>query len=60
MYYRSDRLLDMFAPRSYESPFTERQYLTPPDNEAPEETGYNEDDFVEMDYQERRVTRIDL
>lgn len=60
MYYRSDRLLDMFAPRNYESPYAERQYLNPPDNEAPEETGYSEDDFAEMDYQERRVTRIDL
>lgn len=54
MYYRSDRLLDMFAPRSYESPYAERQYLNPPDNEAPKETGYSEDDFAEMERDDLR------
>lgn len=49
MYCRSDRVLDMFAPRRLESPYAERQYLTPPDNEAPAETGYSEDDFAEME-----------
>ena len=32
-----------------ESPYAERQYLNQPDNEAPKETGYNEDDFAEME-----------
>ena len=54
MYYRGDRLLNMFAPRSYESPYAERQYLNPPDNEAPKETGYSEDDFAEMERDDLR------
>lgn len=37
-----------------ESPYAERQYLNPPDNEAPEGTGYNEDDFAEMERDDLR------